>query len=160
MTATVEMGVVRPGPVPEVVELMEAVGAPVASVRRWETGDIGNPHVVCEVDDPDEIDLALAGPAIEAHFEDGANVHFVTVSGTDEIYLRVWERGAGITNACGTGATVSANIFHRWGLVDRKVIVRMPGGDALVDVGDPTTLTGPATHVADLLVPDLGGPGA
>jgi len=38
--------------------------------------------------------------------------------------------------------------------------VRMPGGDALVDVGDPTTLTGPATHVADLLVPDLGGPGA
>ena len=59
-----------------------------------------------------------------------------------------------------TGATVSADIFHRWGLVDRKVIVRMPGGDALVDVGDPTTLTGPATHVADLLVPDLGGPGA
>ena len=118
---------------------MEAVGAPVASVKRWETGDIGNPHVVCEVDDPDEIDLALAGPAIEAHFDDGANVHFVSVSGTDEISLRVWERGAGITNACGTGATVSADVFHRWGLVDRKVIVRMPGGDALVDVGDPTT---------------------
>ena len=67
---------------------MEAVGAPVASVKRWETGDIGNPHVVCEVDDPDEIDLALAGPAIEAHFDDGANVHFVSVSGTDEISLR------------------------------------------------------------------------
>ena len=49
-------------------------------MKRWETGDIGNPHVVCEVDDPDEIDLALAGPAIEAHFDDGANVHFVSVS--------------------------------------------------------------------------------
>ncbi|MEO0492351.1 MAG: diaminopimelate epimerase [Actinomycetota bacterium] len=160
VTATVDMGVVCPGPDPDVAELMEVVGAPVRAVKRWETGDIGNPHVVCEVDDPDEIDLAVAGPAVEAHFANGANVHFVTVSGTNELYHRVWERGAGITNACGTGATVSADIFHRWGLVDPKVIVHMPGGDALVDVSGPVTLTGPATHVGDLLVPDVWGPSA
>lgn len=160
VTATVDMGVVCPGPDPDVEELMAVVGEPVSLVKRWETGDIGNPHVVCEVDDPDAIDLATAGPAVEAHFEEGANVHFVTVSGRNELYHRVWERGAGITNACGTGATVSADIFHRWGLVDTKVIVHMPGGDALVDVAGPTTLTGPATHVADLDVPDVWGPSA
>lgn len=159
VTATVDMGVVCPGPDPDVENLMEAVGAPVQAVKRWETGDIGNPHVVCEVDDPDSIDLGTAGPAVEAHFEGGVNVHFVTVSGTDELSHRVWERGAGVTNACGTGATVSADIFHRWGLVGPKVIVRMPGGDALVDVRGPVTLTGPATHVADLTVHDVWAPG-
>jgi diaminopimelate epimerase len=160
VTATVDMGVVCPGPDPDVDDLMAAVGAPVAAVKRWETGDIGNPHVVCEVDDPDSIDLRTAGPAVESHFEEGANVHFVTVSGPNKLYHRVWERGAGVTNACGTGATVSADIFHRWGLVGSKVIVRMPGGDALVDVSGPVTLTGPATHVADLDVHDVWSSGA
>ena len=104
--------------------------------------------------DPEAIDLLVAGPAVEAHFEEGANVHFVAVSGRDELSVRVWERGAGVTNACGTGATVAADVFHRWGLVGEKVVVHMPGGNALVDLGTPLTLTGPATHVADLLVPD------
>lgn len=152
VVATVDMGLVCPGPDPDVDDLLAAVGDPVVGVRRWETGDIGNPHVVCEVTDPDAIDLAVAGPAVEAHFEHGANVHFVTAPSRTELSVRVWERGAGITNACGTGATVAADVFHRWGLVDRKVIVRMPGGDAIVDLGPPVTLTGPATHVADLEV--------
>jgi diaminopimelate epimerase len=152
--ATVDMGVVCPGPDPDVEDLMAAVGAPVRMVKRWESGDIGNPHVVCEVDDPDEIDLAVAGPAIEKHFEEGINAHFVRVSGLNELTARVWERGAGITNACGTGATVAAEIFHQWGLVGPKVVVRMPGGDALVDLTGPVTLTGPATHIGDIEVPD------
>lgn len=155
VVATVDMGVVGPGPDPDVEDLLAAVGAPVGAVTRWETGDIGNPHVVCQVDDPGVIELAVAGPAVEAHFAEGANVHFVSVSGRNELTARVWERGAGITNACGTGATVSADVFHRWGLVDSTVVVRMPGGDALVDVSGPVTLTGPATHVADLDVPGL-----
>ncbi len=153
VVATVDMGVVCPGPDPDVEDLMAAVGAPVAAVKRWETGDIGNPHVVCEVSDPNDIDLAVAGPAIEAHFDEGVNVHFVSVSGFNELTARVWERGAGVTNACGTGATVSADIFHRWGLIGPKSVVRMPGGDALVDLSGPVTLTGPATHVADIEVP-------
>jgi len=154
VVATVDMGVVCPGPDPDVADLIEASGASVASVKRWETGDIGNPHVVCEVDDPLSIDLASAGPAIEAHFEEGVNVHFVAVSGLNQLTVQVWERGAGITKACGTGATVSAQIFHDWDLVGPKVVVRMPGGDALVDLQGPVTLTGPATHIADFEVPD------
>ena len=154
VVATVDMGVVCPGPDPDVDDLMDAVGPPVGMVKRWETGDIGNPHVVCEVDDPFEVDLAVAGPALEAHFEDGANVHFVAVTGFNELTVRVWERGAGITKACGTGATVAAQLFHNWDLVGPKVVVRMPGGDALVDLAGPLTLTGPATHIADFEVPD------
>lgn len=154
VVATVEMGIVRPGPEPDVHNLLAEVGAPVAAVKRWETADIGNPHVVCEVDEPEAIDLLVAGPAVESHFREGANVHFVAVSGRDELSVRVWERGAGVTNACGTGATVAADVFHRWGRVGQQVVVHMPGGNALVDLGTPLTLTGPATHVADLLVAD------
>ncbi len=154
VVATVDMGVLCPGPAPDVDDLMEVVGAPVTAVKRWETGDVGNPHVVCEVADPDEIELDVAGPAIEAHFDEGVNVHFVRVSGFNELTVRVWERGAGVTNACGTGATVSADVFHRWGLIGAKSVVRMPGGDALVDLTGPVTLTGPSTHVADIEVPD------
>jgi diaminopimelate epimerase len=154
VVATVDMGVVCPGPDPDVEDLMAAVGAPVTMVKRWETGDIGNPHIVCEVDDPGAVDLAVAGPAVEAHFEDGINVHFVSVSGLNELLVKVWERGAGLTRACGSGATVAADVFHRWDLVGPKVVVRMPGGDALVDLSGPVTLTGPATHVADIEVSD------
>ncbi|MDG2029034.1 MAG: diaminopimelate epimerase [Acidimicrobiales bacterium] len=154
IVATVDMGVVCPGPDPDVDDLIAHVGDAVRMVKRWETGDIGNPHVICEVDDPSEVDLLVAGPAIESHFEDGANVHFVAVTGLNELSVRVWERGAGVTNACGTGATVSAQLFHNWDLVGPKVVVRMPGGDALVDLQGPVTLTGPATHIADIEVPD------
>jgi len=154
VVATVDMGVVCPGPDPDVDDLMAVVGAPVSGVKRWETGDIGNPHVVCEVEDPELIELETAGPAIENHFNDGINVHFVAVTGFNELTVRVWERGAGVTNACGTGATVSADVFHRWGLIGAKSVVKMPGGDALVDLAGPTTLTGPATHIADIEVAD------
>lgn len=154
VVATVDMGVVCPGPDPDTDDLLAALGDGAAMVKRWETGDVGNPHVICEVADPDEVDLAVAGPAIERHFEEGVNVHFAAVSGANEISVRVWERGAGITNACGTGATVAAQRFHDWQLVGPKVVVRMPGGDALVELGDPVTLTGPATHIADIEVPD------
>lgn len=152
--ATVDMGVVCPGPDPDVDDLMATVGSPVRMVKRWESGDVGNPHVVCEVDDPAEVDLESAGSAIEAHFPEGANVHFVRLSGLNELEARVWERGAGMTHACGTGATVAAHVFRHWDLVGPKVVVRMPGGDALVDLAGPVTLTGPATHVADIEVRD------
>jgi len=155
VVVTVEMGVVCPGPDPDTDDLMAAVGAPLAAAKRWETGDIGNPHVVFEVEDFSEIDVARTGAAVEAHFSDGANVHFVRLVGNNQLDLRVWERGAGVTEACGTGATVSAAIFHRWGAVGPRVIVSMPGGDAVVDLSGPTTLTGPATHVADFEVPGV-----
>lgn len=155
VVGTVDLGVVCPGPDPDVDDLVGVVGEVVGSVKRWETGDIGNPHIVFEVDDPFDVVLSDAGPAVAAHFEEGVNVHFVQVADDDELLLRVWERGAGVTDACGSGAAVAADLFHRWGLVGTKVVVKMPGGDALVDVGTPTTLTGPSTHVADIEVADV-----
>ena len=155
VVATVDLGVVCPGPDPDVDDLLAVVGEPLAAVKRWETGDVGNPHIIFEVADPFDIVLSEAGPAVGAHFEDGVNVHFVQLSGENELLLRVWERGAGATDACGSGAAVAADVFHRWSLVGRKVVVRMPGGDALVHLGPPTTLTGPSTHVADFEV-DIG----
>lgn len=162
VVATVDMGTVTAGPAPDVEDLMGAVageldrtGAESMGVRRWETCDIGNPHVVCQVDDPKEIALDVVGPAIERHFAEGVNVSFVTVNGNDQLELRVWERGAGITSACGTGATVAAHVFNRWGLIGPRSVVHMPGGDAVVDLSGPLTLTGPATHVADVEVNDV-----
>lgn len=162
--ATVDMGTVAPGPTPAVADLMGAVGEELArcgavpiDVGRWATADIGNPHVVCEVGDPDVVALEAVGPAIEHHFSEGANVSFVAVGGPDQpdqLRLRVWERGAGITSACGTAATVAAHVFHGWGMVGTRVGVHMPGGEAVVDLSGPLTLTGPATHVADIEVPN------
>lgn len=158
--ATVDMGTVAPGPTPAVADLMGAVreeltrrGEVWIESQRWATADIGNPHVVCEVDDPDGVAVELVGPAIERYFSEGANVSFVAVSGPDQLKLRVWERGAGITSACGTAATVAAHVFHGWGLVAKETTVTMPGGEAVVDLSGPLTLTGPATHVADIEVP-------
>ena len=82
----------------------------------------------------------------------------VDVTGTDEIELFVWERGAGITQACGSGATVAAQRFHEWGEVGERVTVKMPGGSAVVDVmseSQPTAiLSGPTTFVGSVEVPN------
>lgn len=154
VVATVDLGVVCPGPDPDVDDLVGAVAEHLDGVKRWETGDVGNPHIVFEVDDPFDMVLSEAGPAVGVHFDEGVNVHFASVTGADELLLRSWERGAGATEACGSGAAVAADVFHRWGLVGPKVVVHMPGGDALVTIGPPTTLTGPSTHIADLEVDD------
>jgi diaminopimelate epimerase len=114
--------------------------------------DLGNPHVVVRVDDPEAHDLALVGPAVEAGHPGGINVHLMALAGTDRLAMRVWERGVGVTEACGSGACAAAWAAHRWGLVDRVVTVEMPGGAATVEVGDPMVLTGPTTRVAAVVV--------
>ncbi|CAN5480914.1 diaminopimelate epimerase [soil metagenome] len=143
----VDMGPASAGP-----ELGEASSAYAATRRA--TRDIGNPHLVLLVDDPEQVDLATDGPLLEADYPDGMNVHFVAPLGPDEVRLRVWERGAGITEACGSGATVAAAVMHEWGLVGERVRVSMPGGETLVDVTEHTLLlTGPATFVAEVSIP-------
>lgn len=92
---------------------------------------MGNPHCVIFVEDPDAMDLGRIGPLIEHHeeFPERTNVHLVQVVAEDELRLRVWERGAGLTLACGTGAcaaTVAGAISGRSG---RRTTVHMPGGD-------------------------------
>ena len=147
---TTEMG--SPGPGPEtpgasLATAVEGILGPGA-VQRWDTVDVGNPHVVLAVADPGAVPLQEAGPAVEALFSGGINVHFGAVTGPDELTLGVWERGAGVTAACGTGAVAAAAAFHQWGDVGHNVTVRMAGGDAQVDLSGPVILTGESTYVA------------
>lgn len=153
------MGAAGPGPQPDRSIDVSPDEVPPESAEalalrpiRSATFDLGNPHLVLLVPDPDVIDLVAAGSTHEAAFEAGMNVHFVapTPGETDAVTMRVWERGAGITEACGTGATAVARAVHDWGLTGPRVAVHMPGGDVVVDVGDPMTLHGPATCIATI----------
>jgi len=141
----VDMGAPRPGPqIPGPVE--ELLGV------RHGTVDMGNPHLVVVVEDPAAVDLATEGPWLEAQFLDGVNVEYIAVSpDRTTIDLRVWERGAGITEACGSGACAAAFLARQWGLVDDRVVVAMPGGVAEVVLdGDEAVLVGPSVLIADV----------
>jgi diaminopimelate epimerase len=146
---SVSMGVAAPGP---------SVPVPVAEELdgRHTTFDLGNPHLVVEVDDPRAVDLPTRGAWLEQQFAGGINVEFIAKSDgrSQSIVMRVWERGAGITRACGTGACAAALAAHRWGLVGERVIVEMPGGSAEVTLGDDIVLTGPAEFIATIEVDD------
>lgn len=141
---TVGMGTASDGPAP-----FGGWAELGVDVERQAGIDVGNPHLVALVDQPDEIDLGRIGPLVEAAYDGGINVEIIEVVDRSSIRLRVWERGAGLTEACGTGACAAASAAARWGLVDGRVQVDMPGGSASVDVdGDVLSLTGPATFVA------------
>ena len=154
VSASVDMGAARPGPAPDVETTFDhdtAAGESLAMApKERATVDLGNPHLVLLVDDPENVDLSAAGSLHEAAFNAGINVHFVapTPGRSDTLTMRVWERGVGITDACGTGATAAAWAAHDWGLVGERVTVHMPGGAVEVVVGHPMTLIGPATFVA------------
>lgn len=113
---------------------------------------MGNPHAVIFVDDPEEVPLTVLGPAIEKHpmFPNGANAEFATVEGPDRVRMRVWERGAGETLACGTGACAVGVASHLLRDTSPSVTVSLPGGELLVEwdgsPGDGTSvfMTGPA----------------
>jgi diaminopimelate epimerase len=116
--------------------------------------EVGNPHLVLLCPDPAEVDVAELGPRLEHLKPGGINVEFIAPGpGPDELRFRVWERGAGETQACGTGTCAAAAAAHSWGLVGRHVTVHNPGGDLEVDVGeDEVLLTGPAEHVATVVL--------
>jgi diaminopimelate epimerase len=124
--------------------------------RRHTTVDVGNPHLVVSVDDLGAIDVAGEGAWLEAQFADGVNVEFMTLDqAPDQLALSVWERGAGVTEACGTGACASASAAHDWGLVGDEISVVMPGGVARVVLdGDHVSLASPVHFVATVEVGD------
>jgi diaminopimelate epimerase len=110
----------------------------------------GVPHAVVFVEDLDATDLEAVAPAIRHHpsFPEGANVNFVQVTGPGAIRVRTFERGVeGETLSCGTGATASAAIAHRLGLVGEPVEVETEGGPLTIGLGRETTMTGPAETV-------------
>jgi diaminopimelate epimerase len=97
--------------------------------------NMGNPHAVFFVDDPYAYNLEQIGPLLENHpiFPDRANIELAAVTAPDPIVLRVWERGAGITQACGSGACAALVAAVRRELSDRKAIVSLPGGDLTIE---------------------------
>lgn len=113
--------------------------------------DMGNPHCVIETDDPEAVELGIFGPAIENHdlFPNRANVEFMKVLGESEVAMRVWERGVGETNACGTGACAVAVAAHLTHGAASPITVHLPGGDLVIEVGPgmEVTMTGPAEEV-------------
>lgn len=113
--------------------------------------NVGNPHVIFFVDDLDAVDTARLGPLIETDplFPQRVNVNFAQMAGDHQIRLVVWERGAGLTQACGTGACATAVAAIRRGLAKGPLTVRLPGGDLVIDwtPGGTIAMTGPATFV-------------
>ncbi len=157
--ASVDMGPARPGPDPDRPPL-PADGSDftpeqlAAKPLRTRSLDLGNPHLVLLVEDPRAVVPTAAGPMWEAGYDGGINVHAVapTPGEVDALTMAIWERGAGATEACGTGATAAARAAHDWGLVGPTVTVHMPGGDVEILVGEHMTLRGPATRIATVEV--------
>jgi diaminopimelate epimerase len=113
---------------------------------------MGNPHALIEVDDLAAAPLATLGATLstDAHFPQGCNVGFVQVLDRAHLRLRVWERGAGATLACGSGACAAVAILRRRGRVDAEVAVELPGGTLHIEwagAGAPVAMTGPAQFV-------------
>lgn len=137
-----------PGPSDRLAELVP-VTAQVGA-------DLGNPHLVGFVDDPvdlADLDMASIGPAVERDHPGGLNVHLVRVVDRNRLEMVIWERGAGVTMACGSGACAAAWAANRAGLVGGTVEVAMPGGAARVELGDDeVVLVGPAVRVAEIRI--------
>jgi diaminopimelate epimerase len=110
--------------------------------------NIGNPHATFLVADAEAIDLAALGPALERHplFPERANIGVATIGDRHHIRLRVWERGAGLTRACGTGACAALVAAHRRGLAERRAVVALDGGTLDIVWRDDghVIMTGPA----------------
>jgi diaminopimelate epimerase len=170
----VDMGIAKidafeiPAPVQALVKALGDSSVRVATV------DVGNPHIIVGVDaaiiDVATFDIASFGASVEKHFMEafgGINVHVVSIaersstesqmtvnfedSGVAALDMTIWERGVGITEACGTGATAVAVAAHGWGWVGSICELRQPGGTARVEiVGEQLTLIGPSQFVAAL----------
>ncbi|HHF2920773.1 diaminopimelate epimerase [Vibrio sp. VGrn 2] len=115
---------------------------------------MGNPHVVTVVDDVNTADVDTLGPLLESHerFPERVNAGFMQVVSRDHIRLRVYERGAGETQACGSGACAAVAVGILQGLLDENVKVSLPGGELRIawqGPGKPLFMTGPTTHVFD-----------
>jgi diaminopimelate epimerase len=116
--------------------------------------DAGNPHLVLLDPNVATVDVAAVGPAIEGMFPNGVNIEWVWPGPAgDDLTLRVWERGAGVTLACGTGSCAAVAAAFGWGRVGSTAVVHNPGGDVIVELGETATLIGPAVHVATVELP-------
>ena len=165
-TIRVDMGApfLTPSEIPTTLEVGEA-GLPSGELEidgerfAVAAAGMGNPHVVVPVDSVDEIDLERFGSQLEIHpaFPAKTNVHFVEVLSPSHLVMRVWERGAGPTLACGTGACATLVACHRLGLSERTARIDLPGGPLQIHwdaMNGKVFMDGPAEHVFDGSIPD------
>lgn len=168
-TIAVDMGKARFGwdeiplahPVGDTDAVTEIAAAQAAGLGPASVANVGNPHAVFWVDDPAAIDLETVGLIIEHDplFPNRVNVSFAHVSAPDRIDLRVWERGAGATRACGTAACATAALAVRTGRTGPRVTIGLPGGDLAIEIKPDGTIVmaGPvATDFTGLLDPKAG----
>lgn len=131
---------------------MDTLSMPVGweELEQPAAANVGNPHAIFFVPDNDAVRLDRLGPIIEQDeiFPARVNVNVATVEDRQTIRLRVWERGVGLTLACGTGACATAVAAMRRGLTDREVEVVLPGGSLTIAWGEDNrvTMTGPAVE--------------
>ncbi|PQP87734.1 diaminopimelate epimerase [Paenibacillus sp. AR247] len=156
-TVTVDMGepMLDGLSVPTTIDANPVVDAPIEADGRqfrFTAVSMGNPHCVIYVDDAVNFDLATWGPKLEVHpvFPKKVNVEFATVKDRGTVDMRVWERGAGPTLACGTGAcaTLVSSVLN--GLTDRSAAIRLKGGDLFIEWSEKDNhvyMTGPAAVV-------------
>jgi diaminopimelate epimerase len=133
-------------------------GRPI--LRAPSVVNVGNPHCLFFVDDLDGVDLAAVGPMLEHHalFPERANISLVRVISPDHLALKVWERGAGLTRACGTAACAAAVAAARQELTGRQVTVTLPGGDLAIEWradDDHIAMRGPVAYEWQGVVPEL-----
>jgi diaminopimelate epimerase len=121
--------------------------------------NVGNPHCIFWVNDLDVVDLSRAGPMLENHplFPERANISFAKVVARDHIILKVWERGAGLTQACGTAACATMAAGYRIKIIDSACRISLPGGDLLMSVREHdghVMMTGPAAYDFEGVLPE------
>jgi diaminopimelate epimerase len=154
--ATVDMGPPRMDAIdiPVEVSTPDAFSLDIAPDVTFAAVSMGNPHAITQVDDVTVAPVDTLGPQVERHpaFPKGTNVEFAHVVARDRIQLRVWERGVGETQACGTGACATLVAMQAAGLVDDQATIVLPGGELVVrhrsDERPGVLLTGPAEVVA------------
>jgi diaminopimelate epimerase len=128
------------------------IGPPGAPILHTPSAvSMGNPHVIFWVDDPAAYDLAKIGPLLEHHpmFPERANITLAAILTRDHIVMRTWERGAGLTKACGSAACATAVAAARLRRSGRKVRMSLPGGDLTIewrDSDDHVLMTGPVEY--------------
>ncbi|WP_076068651.1 diaminopimelate epimerase [Sphingomonas montana] len=133
---------------------MDTTALPVAweMLERPVALSVGNPHLVFFVADIDAVPLDRIGPTIETDplFPERINVNIASATDRGHVRMRTWERGAGLTRACGTGACATFAAGRRLGLLDDRVQLTLPGGDLiLADIDGRLSMTGAAVRVFD-----------
>ncbi|HLK82574.1 MAG TPA: diaminopimelate epimerase [Xanthobacteraceae bacterium] len=159
LTCTVDMGVPRFGwdeiPLAKAFSDTRRIDLAVGpsdrpTLHSPSVANMGNPHAIFWVDDIDAYDLGEIGPLLESHpvFPDRANISLARVVTREHLMVRTWERGAGLTRACGSAACAALVCASRTGRAERKAIVKLPGGDLAVEwrSDDRVLMTGPVEY--------------